>query len=332
VRVAVIGTGSMGATHARLLASMPEVAEVLVVDADPARATSVATETGGRVVTDDEAISEADAIVIATPAEFHAATVEAAVAAGVPALCEKPLTEDLASSATLVEVVERAGAHVEIGFQRRHEASFAEVQRRVADGSTGRLTVVRLTAFDPRGPERPASVWADTEAAPIFLHSSVHDFDIARWITGAEVTAVFATGRHRDGSPASDPRDIETAAVTLSMSDGTLATLDASWLHPGGYDVRVEVVGERAHLTAGLSPRTPAEHLDWTDGAGGDTWTGYLERFADAYRAELIAFLAAVRGEAAPSSSARDGHEALRVAVAATRSHVEGRRVALDEI
>ncbi|HEY6608934.1 MAG TPA: Gfo/Idh/MocA family oxidoreductase, partial [Candidatus Limnocylindria bacterium] len=182
-----------------------------------------------------------------------------------------------------------------------------------------------------RGPERPASVWAETEAAPMFLHSSVHDFDVARWITGAEVTAVFARATHRDGSPASDPREIETAAVTLSMSDGTLVTLDATWLHPGGYDVRVEVVAERAHLTAGLSPRTPAEHLDWPE-ASGDAWTGYLERFADAYRAELVAFLGAVRGEMAPSSSARDGHEALRVAVAATRSHVEGRQVSLDEV
>ncbi|HEY6608920.1 MAG TPA: Gfo/Idh/MocA family oxidoreductase, partial [Candidatus Limnocylindria bacterium] len=227
MRVAVIGTGSMGATHARLLSDLPEVTEVLVVEADAARATSVANEIGGRVVTHDEAISAADAIVIATPADLPAATVEAAVAAGVPALCEKPLTEDLASSATLVELVEGAGAHVEMGFQRRHDVAFAEARRRVADGSTGRIELLRLTAFDPRGAERSADEWPVTEAAPMLLHSSVHDFDFARWLTGSEVVEVSTTGSHRDGRRAEDPREIETVVVTMRMSDGALVSLDA---------------------------------------------------------------------------------------------------------
>jgi len=253
------------------------------------------------------------------------------VAAGIPVLCEKPLTDDLASSSALVALVERAGAHVEIGFQRRHDAAFVEARRRVLDGSSGRIHLLRLTAFDPRGPEPPTGAWEVTEAAPVFLHSSVHDFDIARWLTGSEVVEVTATGTHRDGTFAEDPRDIETAAVTMLMSEGTLATLDATWLHPGGYDVRTEIVADRAHLTMGLSSRTPAEHLDWPD-AGAAPWEGYLKRFADAYRAELMAFLAAARGKGQRMSGVRDGFEALRIAVAATRAHVERRMVALSEI
>ncbi len=331
MRVAVIGTGSMGGMHARLLAGLPDVGEILLVDADAAVASSLAREVGGRSLSHDEAVASADALVIATPAPRHAASVEAAVAAGIPALCEKPLTDELASSAALVELVERAGARVQMGFQRRHDADFIEAHRRMLDGSTGRIHLLRLTAFDPRGPERPAGAWEDTEAAPVFLHSSVHDFDLARWLTGSEVVEVAATGTRRDGRFAEDPREIETAAVTMRMETGSLATLDATWLHPGGYDVRAEIVAEHTHLTVGLSARTPAQHLDWP-GATADPWTGYLERFADAYRAELIAFLAVARGEAAPSSGVRDGHEALRVAVAATRSHVERRPVALSEV
>jgi myo-inositol 2-dehydrogenase/D-chiro-inositol 1-dehydrogenase len=331
MRVAVIGTGSMGGMHARLLAGIPSVSEVLIVDPDPERAAAVIADTGGRPVTADDVMVEADAVVVATPAPLHAASVEAAVAAGVPALCEKPLTEDLASSAALVELVERSGAHVEMGFQRRHEASFGEARRRIESGSAGRLHLLHMSAFDPRGPEPAADAWPATEAAPVFLHSSVHDFDVARWLTGSEVVEVSATGSGRDGRVAEDPREIETAAVTMRMADGVLATLDATWLHPGGYDVRVEVVAEHAHLTIGLSPRTPADHLDWT-GPATDPWRGYLERFADAYRAELIGFLAAARGERAPASSVRDGLEALRIAVAATRSHVERRTVSMGEI
>ena len=183
-------------------------------------------------------------------------------------------------------LVERAGAHVEMGFQRRHDVAFAEARRRVADGSTGRIELLRLTAFDPRGAERAADEWPVTEAAPMLLHSSVHDFDFARWMTGSEVEEVTAIGSHRDGRPATDPRGIETVVVTMRMAGGALVSLDATWLHPGGYDIRAELIAEREHLTVGLSGRTPAEHLSWTDAPRGDRWTGYLERFTDAYRAE----------------------------------------------
>ncbi len=330
MKVALAGAGSMGAMHARLLSEM--AVEILLVEPDAARADAVVAATGARVAELADAIDAADALIVASPPEFHAAAVRAAIEARVPTLCEKPLTDDLASSAALLEVVEGAGAHVEMGFQRRHDPGFVEARRRVASGEVGRIELLRLTAFDPRGEERSADEWPVTEAAPIFLHSSVHDFDLARWLTGSEVATVTAIGSHRGGALAADPREIETAAVTMRMADGTLAILAASWLDPRGYDVRAEVIGEKAALTIGMSARSPLEHLDWTDAPRATSWPGYLVRFTDAYRAELAAFLAAVRGERPPSSTARDGHEALRVAVAATRSFVEGRTVAMDEV
>ena len=102
MRVAVIGAGSMGGMHAQLLGGIEGVSEVLVVDTDAERAALVARNAGGRPVTHEEALSEADAIVIATPADLHAASVEAAVERRIPALCEKPLTDDLRTSAALV--------------------------------------------------------------------------------------------------------------------------------------------------------------------------------------------------------------------------------------
>ena len=331
MRVAVIGAGSMGGMHAQLLGGIGGVDEVLVVDTDAERAALAARNAGGRPATHDEALAVADAIVIATPAELHAAAVEAAVARGIPALCEKPLTEDVASSAALVSVVEAAGAHVEMGFQRRHEASFAEARRQVAEGETGRVHLLRLTAFDPRVTPRAPTEWTPNEAAPLFLHSSVHDFDFARWMSGQEVVEVTADGSRRDDPRPDDVRGVETAVVTLRMSGGTLAVLEATWLHPVGYDSRVELIAEHRSLTMGASPRTPTTQLDWP-GADADPWAGYLDRYEAAYRNELVGFLAAARGERAPTSTVRDGLEALRVAVAATRAYVERRTVRMDEI
>jgi myo-inositol 2-dehydrogenase/D-chiro-inositol 1-dehydrogenase len=331
MRVAVIGAGSMGGKHAQLLAGTQGVDEVLVVDALPERAAAVATDIGGRAVTHDAALDGAGAIVVATPVELHAATVTAAIERGIPVLCEKPLTEDLATSRELVKLVEAADAHVEVGFQRRHDAGYLVGRRQVADGSIGRIHLLRLTAFDPRVTPRAPSEWTPNEAAPLFLHSSIHDFDFVRWMSGQEVIEVSVDGSRRDEARPNDPRGVETAIVTMRLSEGALAVLTATWLHPAGYDNRVELITDHAHLTMGLSPRTPAAHADW-DGVSGDPWPGYLARFEAAYRAELVAFLAAARGEQPPASRARDGLEALRVAVAATIAYRERRPVMLAEV
>jgi myo-inositol 2-dehydrogenase/D-chiro-inositol 1-dehydrogenase len=326
MKVAVVGAGSMGGMHADLLGAMDEVTALFIVDADAARADAVAQRAGGRSAGLEAAIGAADAIVVATPPELHAAAVNLALDAERHVLCEKPLTDTLASTIDLTRRIEAEGAHVEVGFQRRHDAGFAAAREAVR----GRIHLVRLTAHDPLIAPLPSPSGAAPEVAPIFRDSSIHDFDVVRWLSGQEVTEVSVDAGRRDGARPIDPREIESAVVSMRLSGGTLAVLEQSWLHPAGYDVRIELLSEGAAVTGGLSPRTPARHTDWSEPV--EPWPGYLERFEPAYRAELAAFLSCCRGVRPPVSGARDGLEAMRIAVAATRSHVDGRRVSLDEI
>ena len=326
MKVAVIGAGVMGGFHADVLGAMDEVDGLYVVDADAARAEDAARRAGGHAVTFEDAVQEAEAVVIATPPELHRSAVEAALEAGRHVLCEKPLTDSLASTIELTRRIEEEGSHFEIGFQRRHDAGFIAAR----DAAEGRIHTIHLTAHDPVTPPRSADSGPPPEVSPSFRDSSIHDFDLVRWLSRQEVTEVSVEAGKRDGSRSEDPREIEKAIVTMRLASGTIAVLDAAWLHPSGYDMRIELLSERAAVTGGLSPRTPATHVDWD--APTDPWHGYLDRFEAAYRAELAAFLACCRGVRPPSSSARDGLEAMRVAVAATISHVEGRRVSLDEV
>jgi len=328
MKVAVIGAGSMGGMHADLLGAMDEVDGLFVVDADASRADEVATRNRGTAVSFDDAVARADAIVIATPPELHRSAVDPALDAGLHVLCEKPLTDSLASTIELTERVERDGAHLEVGFQRRHDAGYLAARKAAGEG---RIHMVRLTAHDPLVPLREATPGPPPEVAGSFRDSSIHDFDMARWLSGQEVREVFVQAGRRDGSRPDDPREIETAVISMRLSGGSLAVLDQSWLHPTGYDNRIELISETAAVTGGLSPRTPSWHADWPLDQP-QTWNGFLDRYEDAYRAELRAFLACCRGEREPTSSARDGLEAMRIAVAATRSHVEHRPVSLEEI
>lgn len=325
MKVAVIGAGGIGSLHASLLAGIAGVDEVLVVETDAARAATLAARTAARVATFEEALDAADAVVVATPPDVHAEAVIPALAAEKSVLCEKPLSERLEESIQMAAL----DGHLEVGFQRRHDPGFVAARRAAADA---RIYLVHMTAFDPVTVPRTAESWPTGEAAPVFLHSSVHDFDFVRWLTGQEVVEVTADGSRRDESRPDDPRGIESAVVVMRLSGGALASLDATWLHPGGYDIRTEIVTDREHMTVGLSTRTPARHLEWTADGGATTWAGYLDRFEPAYRAELVAFLAAARGESEPATTGRDGLEALRIAIAATRSFVERRTVRIDEV
>ena len=133
MKVAVVGAGTMGALHAQLLAETEDVETVLVVDVDQGRASEEAARIGGRAASFEEALTEADAVVISTPPQFHEQQVTAAIEAGLHVMCEKPLTDRLDSTLALAERIESEGAHVEVGFQRRHDAGF----RRAREGIVG---------------------------------------------------------------------------------------------------------------------------------------------------------------------------------------------------
>jgi myo-inositol 2-dehydrogenase/D-chiro-inositol 1-dehydrogenase len=333
MRVAVLGVGAMGELHARLLRELPDVDDLMVADVDRGRAASLAAELDAAVVEPAIVATSADALVVATPPAHHRRSVEAAVAAGIAVLCEKPLAADLHSTIALTEAVERAKGRVQVGFQRRFDAGFAAARGLVADGSLGTPLLLRLAAHDPRLPEPPGIAAKDGtngDAAPMFRDSSIHDFDLVRWLGDAEVIEVTAECADRDGRRPDDLARIETATVAMRLANGAMATLDATLLEPRGYDVRAELIGSRDSVSVGHTSRTPIRNLEAD--AGTDPWPGWMERFRPAYRAELEAFLRFAGGGPRVGATVRDGLEAMRIAAAATRSFQTRRPVALDEI
>jgi myo-inositol 2-dehydrogenase/D-chiro-inositol 1-dehydrogenase len=329
VRLALIGAGRIGRHHGHLLAQQPGVDEVVVHDAVPATAISLAADIGGRAAADlDETLAAVDAVVIAAPTDAHAALVRASVEAGRPTFVEKPLAFDLRESATLVELIESTGARVQVGFQRRFDPAYREAARLVTAGDLGKLYLVRLIAHDA---SPPPEAYIPTSGG-LFRDSTIHDFDSLRYVTGLEVDEVYAVGAVRVSDVFTRYDDVDTAAAILTMSDGTLAVLSQTRHNPRGYDVRMELVGSGDAVSIGVGPRTPSRSLEPGAASGDAGWDGFLTRFAPAYRAELEAFLPFARGETASPCTARDGLEAMRIAIAATRSRQERRPVPIDEI
>jgi myo-inositol 2-dehydrogenase/D-chiro-inositol 1-dehydrogenase len=329
MKIALVGAGRIGRLHGQLLARHPGIDDVLVHDTVADTAAHVAAEIGGTVATSlDGAIESADAVVIAAPTDAHAALVRKAVEADRPTFVEKPLAFDLAETVSLVELIERTDARVQVGFQRRFDPAYREAARLVADGSIGRLYLARLIAHDATP---PPDDYIPTSGG-LFRDSTIHDFDSVRFVTGVEVEEVYALGAVRVSDVFAGSDDVDTAGALLTLRDGAIAVLSQTRHNPRGYDVRMELVGSRDAVSMGVGPRTPSRSLEPGAPAAEPGWDSFLTRFAPAYRAEVEAFLPFARGETDSPCTARDGLEAMRIAVAATRSTREHRSVRIEEI
>jgi myo-inositol 2-dehydrogenase/D-chiro-inositol 1-dehydrogenase len=327
MRVALIGTGTIGQLHARVLAEDPSV-DVLVADVDERRADEVAAMVGATPRPVESAVGEADALVIAAATDAHPALVRAGLERGIPVFCEKPLALDLAESYRLDAEIEASGIPFQLGFQRRFDAAYREARRMVVDGELGTLYLVRMTANDHTPP--PESYIP--RSGKVFRDSSIHDFDAMRWMTGDEVELVYADGDVRGFEMFARHDDVDTVVAVLRMRSGILGVLGGGRHNPRGYDIRMELVGSRDAVAMGLSDRTPVRPLD----PGAPTmrvgWDSFLDRFEQAYRDELRHFVLFASGREESPCTARDGLEAMRIAEAAARSLAERRAVELAEI
>ena len=329
MKIALVGAGRIGQLHGRLVAAQPDVSELIVFDVDAARAREAAEAVGGRVAASpEEALDTADAVLVAASTDAHARLVSMAVDRRLPVFCEKPLAFDLDETVALVDKIEAAGATVQVGFQRRFDPAYREARRMVESGELGTVYLVRLIAHDH---EPPPDAYIPVSGG-LFRDSSIHDFDALRWVTGQEVTELYAAGAVRGFPIFERYDDVDTGAVILELADGTLAVLGQTRHNPRGYDIRMEIVGSRDSVAMGTGPRTPLRSVEPDAAEPGPAYLDWEGRFAPAYRAEMMSFLRVVRGEIPSPCSARDALEAMRISVAAGRSRAEHRPVRIAEI
>jgi myo-inositol 2-dehydrogenase/D-chiro-inositol 1-dehydrogenase len=328
VHVGLVGAGRIGAFHARTLAAARGVDRLTIADSDAERARSVADEVGAGFAPAADGLVEAgvEALVIAAATPAHAPLIALAADAGLPTFCEKPIALDLATMDDVLGRVERSGILLQVGFQRRFDAGYRAAREAVASGALGRLLAARLATHDPAPPHEEYIA----ASGGIFRDLHIHDFDALRFVTGQEAVEVYA-----DGSVVYDERfarhgDVDVAAAVIRLEGGALAVLSGTRLDPLGYDVRMEVFGERDSIAVGVDRRTPLRSVEpGVEPSPEPGYANFMERFEPAYRAELEAFVEAARSGGESPCPGENARRALLMAVAADRSRAERRPVGL---
>jgi myo-inositol 2-dehydrogenase/D-chiro-inositol 1-dehydrogenase len=304
LHVGLIGVGRIGAFHAETLRALPGVSKLTIADVDAGRATETPEGLFDR---------QPDAVVIAAPTPAHAALLTRAASAGIPAFCEKPVALELDVLERVEAEVERAGILVQVGFQRRFDDGYRAARQAVADGTLGRLLVLRAATHDPVPPAEEYIA----DSGGIFRDLNIHDFDAIRFVTGDEVVEVYADGSVLETPWFERHGDVDTAAAVLRLASGALAVVTGTRHDPHGYDVRLELFGVADGVAVGAPPAESG-------------YRNFVDRFAAAYRAELAAFVGAVAANKPSPCTLADARAALRIALAADRSRAERRPIAVD--
>jgi myo-inositol 2-dehydrogenase/D-chiro-inositol 1-dehydrogenase len=331
MRIGLLGAGRIGAFHAATLLETADVTEVVIGDVDTARAAALADKLGPSARGGDvDAVfaADPDAVVITTATASHAELVIRSAAAGLPVFCEKPIALDVAGTLVALERVAAAGTVLQVGFQRRFDPAYTAARAAVAAGELGELFTVRMTGLDR---EPPPAGYLPTSGG-IFRDLHIHDFDILRWVTGGEVSEVFAYGAGRTSPAYAEHGDYDTSVALLRMTDGPLVTVAGGRSNPPGYDIRMELAGSVGMLAVGLDDRSPLRSPAPVPWPAGPAYAGFLDRFAGAYVAELRAFLDVARGRLPNPCDGAEALAALYVAEAAQRSADEHRPVTVAAV
>jgi len=329
LNIAVIGAGRIGAIHAANVAAHPGAKLTWVCDPVPGAAERLA-HLGAQTSLDPAAAIAApdvDAVVICSPTPTHVELILQAVAAGKAVLCEKPVDLDVDRAMACRDQVQASGGVVMIGFNRRFDPTFAEIHARVAAGEIGALEQLTIISRDPN-PPTPAYV---ASSGGMFKDMTIHDFDMARFFLGP-ITHVQAVGQNVVDPGIAEAGDIDAAAVLLTAASGAVGVILNDRRCAYGYDQRLEAFGALGMLEGRNQHGTSvAASTAVLTGAENRVQDFFLQRYADAYRLELDAFITAVETGGPVSPTLADGCDALVLAESALQASRAGAVVEIPQ-
>ncbi|WP_342048381.1 inositol 2-dehydrogenase [Bacillus sp. OTU530] len=332
IRTAVLGLGRLGYWHAENLVSKVKGAQLVSV-ADPfeGRAEQVARELGvnkwsqnpNDVLEDDNI----DAVVIVTPTSTHADMIKRAARNGKQIFVEKPLTHTLEEADDVIQVIQEHNVTCQVGFMRRFDPAYAEAKRRIEAGDIGKPLYFKAVSRDGNVPPEEFI----KHSGGIFLDVAIHDYDLARYLMGQEVTSVTSTGNilMQSNKFMEKYNDVDQAMTYLTFDSGAAGDVETMRIAPYAYDIRGEVIGTEGSIQIG-SMRYHDVNILTSKGSTHNLIPDFPTRFKDAYLLEMINFIDCLREGKKPICTEVDGKVALEIATAATKSFVSGETVQLN--
>lgn len=332
LRIGILGAGRIGKVHGENALNIPGVELVRITDPYISEEMTTWAKANGAIpskeaedIFSDESI---EAVLICSPSDTHADFITRAAKAKQHIFCEKPIDYDTDRIRETLAIVEEAGVKLQVGFMRRFDHNHRKVQEQVAAGKIGEPHILRISSRDP---EQPPISYVEHNGG-FYFDMTIHDFDLARFLVGSEITEVYAVGAARFDKRVEELGDIDTAIVTLKFENGCFGTIDNSRETNYGYVQRNEVFGSLGSIET-FDDRPDTVRISTKDGvdqAKPHWW--FMTRYNDAFKAEIEAFIDCIQNDKEPEVTGIDGLIPALCAKACVKSLKEGRPVKLSEI
>ncbi|MBQ7294989.1 MAG: inositol 2-dehydrogenase [Clostridia bacterium] len=333
LNIGIIGAGRIGKVHMQSITYNVPTAKVLgITDVFKDGLQELADKYSIEKVYDDYkemlADKDIDAVLVCSSTDTHADISIEAAKAGKHVFCEKPVDLTPEKVQAVIDAVAEAGVKLQVGFNRRFDHNFAHVRSLINEGKVGNLELIKITSRDP---EPPPAEYAAVSGG-MFLDMTIHDFDMARFLAGSDVTEVYANATCLVDPAIGEAGDVDTAIINLKFENGALGVIDNSRRAAYGYDQRIEVFGSLGAAMASNDTPTNVTVMN-SDGVTTDKpLYFFLERYMQSFRDEMVQFVDAVLNDKPTPTTGNDGLNSILVALAAKKSVQEGRPVKISEI
>lgn len=333
IKLGIIGAGRIGKLHAENISRyIPEAEIKMIADIQIDQAKGWALNLGIPNITNNHQEilldPEIAAVLICSATDTHARFVIEAAKAGKHIFCEKPIDLSIEKVKAALQAVEDAGVKLQVGFNRRFDHNHRSVREAVAAGKIGEPHLIIITSKDPA----PPPLEYVRVCGGLFLDMTIHDFDMARFLSGSEVVELYATGTVLVDPAIGECGDIDTAVVTLKFANGAIGVISNSRKAAYGYDQRVEVFGSKGSV-ASLNETPSTIVISTADGVFSDKPKYFfLERYHESFIAEMKEFIGAVLNNMETPVTGDDGLKPVLIAVAAQKSLEENRPVRISDI
>ena len=333
LNIGIIGAGRIGKVHMQSITYNVPTAKVLgITDVFKDGLQELADKYGIEKVYDDYkemlADKDIDAVLVCSSTDTHADISIEAAKAGKHVFCEKPVDLTPEKVQAVIDAVAEAGVKLQVGFNRRFDHNFAHVRSLINEGKVGNLELIKITSRDPEPP--PAEYTA--VSGGMFLDMTIHDFDMARFLAGSDVTEVYASATCLVDPAIGEAGDVDTAIINLKFENGALGVIDNSRRAAYGYDQRIEVFGSKGAAMAANDTPTNVTVMNAEGVTTDKPLYFFLERYMQSFRDEMVQFVDAVLNDKETPTTGVDGLNSILVALAAKKSVKEGRPVKISEI
>ncbi len=327
VDLAIVGFGRIGRIHAENILSMQGANLKIIVD--PILDIDEGLKRRGiqqsKNIADLFSLQKIDGVIICSPSNYHVEQIKELSKATKNIFCEKPLGLSIKEIMEVKSLVDSKNLNLHVGFNRRFDPDFSSLKLSIVSGDIGDLHMIKIISRDPS----PPPISYIEKSGGMFLDMTIHDFDMVKYLSGVEISEIYAKGDCFIDPEIKKANDIDTAIINMTLKNGILATINNSRKAVYGYDQRIEVLGSKGTMIVG-NKLLHGVRKGTKDGfTSANPKNFFIDRYKESYQIEIADFIRSTSGETVDHANVDDGLHALKIGLATNKSLLKNKPIQL---